>query len=265
MKRKAAVAGAFYPGRCHEIRKMFAKFTKMAESHFAGKAVLHYKPRAIIVPHAGYIYSGFTANIAYKIATNSKPGRVIVIGPSHRYYFEGISAAEYEAFQTPCGDIPIDKEYIAKIEKYFPVKFVPQAHQKEHSTEVQMPFIKYYFPNAKVVEIVYGKVSFSILAKLIYALMKERDNLIVISTDLSHFYTLEEAKQKDNVCLNAIVKKEPSLLDKGCEACGMTGLKAILEVAKKTHLRTELLDYRTSADASGDTKSVVGYVSALVG
>jgi len=264
MKRKAAVAGAFYPKRCSEVEKMFANFTKLAKEHFQQKALLQAKPRAVIVPHAGYIYSGFTANLAYMIARNSKPKRVIVIGPSHRHYFEGVSVGEFERFETPCGDIPIDTDYIQRIKKSFPVTFVPKAHLKEHSTEVQMPFIKHYLPNAKVIEIVYGKADPHKLAKLIYALLQDRDNLVVISTDLSHFYTLEEAKKRDNVCLNAIAKKEPSLLDKGCEACGKIGLKAILEVAQKANLKTDLLDYRTSADTSGDTKRVVGYVSALI-
>jgi len=264
MKRKAAVAGSFYPRRYGEIQKMFANFTKMAEPYFAGKAVLKAKPRAIIVPHAGYIYSGFTANIAYKIAANSKPKRVIVIGPSHRHYFEGVSVGEFDNFETPCGDIPVDEAYVKRIKKYFPVTFVPKAHLKEHSTEVQMPFIKHYFPRAGVVEIVYGKADPHKLAKLIYTLLKDRENLVVISTDLSHFYTLDEAKKKDNICLNAIDKRDPALLHKGCEACGIIGLKAVLEVAKKANLKTELLDYRTSADASGDTKRVVGYVSAIL-
>jgi len=265
MKRKAAVAGTFYPRRCREIEAMFVKFNEMAKKHFLKKELLKHKPRAIIVPHAGYIFSGYTANLAYRAAANSKPKRIIVIGPSHHYYFKGISGAMYESFETSCGDIPIDKAYLEKIQKYFPVTFDPKAHRKEHSTEVQMPFIRYYFPHVKVVELVYGKVDANLLAKLIYALLKERENLVVISTDLSHFYTIEEAHKRDNVCLNAVAKGEPSILDKGCEACGFTGLKAMLTVVKKAGLKTEVLDYRTSADASGDTKRVVGYLSALIG
>ncbi len=265
MKRKAAVAGSFYPRRCREIEAMIVRFNAVADAHLKPKELSRQKPRAVIVPHAGYVYSGFTANIAYRIAAGRDPKRVIVIGPSHRYYFEGVSVAEYDAFETPCGNIAIDREYIAKIKRYFPVVFEPKAHLKEHSTEVQMPFIKHYFPHAKVVEIVYGKADVHRLAKLIYALMKDRENLVVISTDLSHFHTLEEAKKIDNICLNAVVKREPSLLKRGCEACGIIGLEAILEAVKKAGLQTRLLDYRTSADAGGDEKRVVGYLSALIG
>ena len=265
MQRKAAVRGVFYPKRCEDINRTIKRFNTMLNKHFHDKSLLSAKPRAIIVPHAGYIYSGYTANLAYHIAANTKSKRVIVIGPSHYYYFEGISGAMYDSFETPCGDISIDKTYLEKIEKYFPVKFNPKAHRKEHSTEVQMPFIKHYFPNAKVVEIVYGKVDPTVLAKLVYALMKEKENLVVISTDLSHFYTLEKAKKKDNVCLNAVAKRDPAILDRGCEACGFTGLKAMLMVVKRTNLKTELLDYRTSADSTGDEKRVIGYMSAVVG
>ncbi len=265
MDRKAAVRGVFYPRSCRDVEKMIAKFNEVMRKHFDDKTAMSYRPRAIIVPHAGYIYSGYTANLAYHIAANSRPKRVIVIGPSHRHYFKGMSGAFYDRFETPCGPLEIDRAYMEKIKKHFPLQFVPKAHAQEHSTEVQVPFIKHHFPKAKVVEIVYGKVAPHALAKLIYALMKDRENLVVISTDLSHFYTLEEAKKRDNVCLNAVAKRDPSLLSRGCEACGITGLEAILEVAKKANLKTKLLDYRTSADATGDTKRVVGYMSALVG
>jgi AmmeMemoRadiSam system protein B len=265
MERKAAVRALFYPRSCREVERMIAKFNDVMRNHFTEKDLLHYRPRAIIVPHAGYIYSGYTANIAYRIAANSRPKRVIVIGPSHHYYFEGMSGVFYDRFETPCGPISIDKAYMEKIKKHFPLQFLPKAHAKEHSTEVQMPFVKHYFPKAKVVEIVYGKIAPHQLAKLIYALLKDRENLVVISTDLSHFYTLDEAKRKDNICLNAVAKRDAKLLDKGCEACGIIGLKAVLEAAQKAHLKTKLLDYRTSADATGDAKRVVGYMSALIG
>jgi len=264
MKRRAAVAGIFYPRRCGKLEAMIAAFNEREKEVIEKRALFKHKPSAIIVPHAGYIYSGFTANIAYRVAVNRKPKRIIVIGPSHHYYFEGISGAMYERFETPCGDIPIDTTYLKRIEKAFPVTFNAKAHRKEHSTEVQMPFVKHYFPNAKVIELVYGKVDPLVLAKLIYALMKEKENLVVISTDLSHFYTLEEAKKRDNICLNAVVKRDPAILDRGCEACGFTGLKALLMVVKRTGLRTTLLDYRTSANASGDPRRVVGYMSAVV-
>ncbi len=257
--RKAGVRGQFYPQSCAEVEAMITQFESLGTKEPKGV-----KPRAIIVPHAGYIYSGFTAHLAYKVAAQTKAKRIVVFGPSHHLYFEGISASMQESYETPCGDIMIDTAYLQQLQKEFAFTFVPKAHGVEHSTETQMPFIKHYFPEAKVIEFIYGKVDYHDIARVLEWVLKDKDNLIAISTDLSHFYTLEEAKKRDNLCLEGMVKKDIDTLGKGCEACGMLGVKAILEVAKKADMSVELLDYRTSADASGDKSRVVGYVSAIV-
>jgi hypothetical protein len=127
-----------------------------------------------------------------------------------------------------------------------------------------MPFIRYYLPQVKVIEMIYGQLDYKELAAFCFELLKDRDNAIVISTDLSHFYTEQEANQHDNICLNAIANRDNTLIEKGCEACGMTGIKAILEAAKKANFEVKLLDYSTSAAYSGDTSRVVGYVSAAI-
>lgn len=264
MKRGAGVRGQFYPQSCSEIEKMIQKWNSLLDKKLNDKKLLKEIPRAIIVPHAGYIYSGFTANFAYRLLANTKAKRVIVIGPSHRVYIDGLSGSIQDRYETPCGDLEIDTEYLEKIKRYFPIEFSEKAHSVEHSTETQIPFIKQYLPNAKVIEFIYGKADYRKIAKLINDLLKDRDNVVVISTDLSHFYTLENAKKLDNICLNGILKKDISMLDQGCEACGMIGVKAMLQVAKEANLSVDLLDYRTSADASGDASSVVGYVSAYL-
>lgn len=264
MIRLAGNMGAFYPASCAEIEKMIEHWNGILDEALTDKSVLNEKPRAIIAPHAGYIYSGFTANIAHRILANSRPKRVVVIGPSHHVYFEGVSASMQESYQTPCGNLPIDKAYIEELAKHYPLEFVPEAHHKEHSTETQMPFIQHYEPQAKVVELIYGKIDYRELVPLIDTILSDPENVVVISSDLSHFYTLEEAKQLDNICLAGVAEESVEILDKGCEACGMIGIKAIVEVAKKHGWKTQLLDYRTSADASGDTSRVVGYMSALI-
>jgi AmmeMemoRadiSam system protein B len=263
-KRVAGVRGAFYPKNCLEIGSMIKTWNRVLDEKLADKNILKEIPRAIIAPHAGYIYSGFTANFAHRLLANSKAKRVLVFGPSHHVYIDGMSASEQDIYETPCGDIEIDKEYLQTIKKQFPLNFVEKAHRVEHSTETQMPFIKHYLPKAKVIEFIYGKADYKKIAKLIHYLLKDRDNVIVISTDLSHFYTQESAKKLDNICLHAISQKEVSMLDKGCEACGMIGVKAMLEVSKVSNLAVEILDYRTSADVSKDESSVVGYVSAYI-
>jgi len=264
MKRVAGVRGQFYPKSCSEIEKMIKKWNMLLDEKLSDKKLLKEIPRAIIVPHAGYIYSGFTANFAYRLLANSKAKRVIVIGPSHHVYIDGMSGSKQDSYETPCGDLEIDTNYLEKIKKNFPIEFSQKAHSVEHSTETQMPFIKHYLPHAKIIEFIYGKADYRKIAKLINELLKDRDNVVVISTDLSHFYTLENAKKLDNICLNGILKKDISMLDKGCEACGMIGIKAMLQVAKEAKLSVDLLDYRTSADASGDKSSVVGYLSAYL-
>lgn len=256
--------GTFYPDSKDEVLRYFDHFNKILED---AKLDLKapFEPKAIISPHAGYIYSGFSANIAYKIASYKEYQRVVIIGPSHRVYLDGASVALYDGYSTPFGEIEVDLEYSKKlISRFKELTFGANAH-KEHSTQTQIPFIKHYFPKSKIVEIVYGKIGYQSLAKIIEYILSQKDTLIVISTDLSHFYTQKEANELDSICINAIANKNLDILDMGCEACGMIGLKAILDIAIKQDFNTKVLDYRTSFDASGDDSSVVGYTSAIIG
>ncbi len=263
-QRQAAVRGTFYPDQCTKVEIYFQKFSESLGIETRAKPIFKVTPKAIIVPHAGYIYSGFTANVAYTILSKSSAKRVIVIGPSHHHYFKGISGSYYENYETPCGNIPIDTAYLINLAERFKVGFEPKAHQSEHSTEVQMPFVQYYLPHAKVIELVYGELSPQYLQKIVEYLLNDKENAIVISTDLSHFHTQEKAEKLDNTCLNAIATLDNKKFDQGCEACGMIGLKAMIGAAKDLGLKTQLLDYRTSADYSGDKTSVVGYTSAVI-
>ena len=259
--RKDAVAGQFYPSEPQEIIRMFEHYNRILDEHMKDKSILKFKPRAIIVPHAGYIYSAFTANIAMRLLPNSHPKRVIIIGPSHRVYLKGSSVSDYDLYETPLGSVPIDRALVALLKEKFGLGFVPEAHH-EHSTEVQVPFIKYYLSEAKVVEIVYGDEKPESLSQVIDYLLNDPDNAVVISTDLSHYYDLEKANLLDSFCLHAVENLDPGYLHKGCEACGKLGLEAMILDAKKRGLKPVLLDHRTSADASGDRMRVVGYMSA---
>ena len=263
MQRRAGNAGTFYPANCAEIEKMINHFNSVLDSAIKDKSILNQSTRAIISPHAGYIYSGFTANSAYRLLANSNIKRVIVIGPSHHVYFEGISISLANSYESPCGNLEIDREYSQNLAKKYSLISVDEAHYKEHSTETQIPFIKHYLPDAKVVELIYGKINYQQLVPIIKDILSNPDNAVVISSDLSHFYTLQQAKELDSICLAGVAKEDINLLDKGCEACGIIGIKAMVEVAKELGLKSELLDYRTSADASGDKSRVVGYMSAI--
>lgn len=261
--RTMSVAGSFYPATAHEINTMIDHFNTILHAHpDMLKRLNTLKGDAVIVPHAGWVYSGFTANIAFGILANSNPKTVVVIGPSHRVGFEGVSIADTHFYQTPLGDLVINNFLVKDLMKRFSIPYFPQAHQ-EHSTEVQMPFIKHYLPETQVIELVYAYAESSLIEPIIAYALTLPDTAVVISTDLSHYYPLMEAQRLDSICLDAIENKDIHTLNKGCEACGIIGVKAMLTVAKKKGLRSTVLDYRTSADASGDTSRVVGYTSAL--
>jgi MEMO1 family protein len=178
--------------------------------------------------------------------------------------FNGASVARYEFFESPCGDLKMDRAYAHDLETRFEsFGFDAQLHH-EHSSEVQMPLIGYYFKEIPVVEIVYGQIDPNVLAQSIEYMFEDVNNLVVISTDLSHFYTLDEANQRDSICIDAIQTMDVERLDTGCEACGILGVKALILAGNRLGMQAKIIDYRTSADASGDTKRVVGYVSALM-
>ena len=260
-KRYMSVAGSFYPGSCGEIEKYISTFNDALEKEIA----LPFVPKAIIAPHAGYIYSGFSANSAYRLVNTSAVKRVVVIGPSHRVFINGASVAIQEDYESPCGDLPIDRTYSSDlIDRYDFLVFQEDAH-REHSTETQVPFIKHYFNDVKIVEIVYGDIAYQKLIPIIEEALRVEETFVVISTDLSHFFTLEKANKLDAICLKAVENIDIRMIDAGCQACGMIGVKALMHAAKNSGLQSRLIDYRTSYDASGDAGSVVGYLSALLG
>ncbi|WP_295419285.1 AmmeMemoRadiSam system protein B [Sulfurovum sp.] len=259
--RETAVAGQFYPSDPNEIKAMFEHYNQILDEHLKDETILQLKPRAVIVPHAGYVYSAFTANVAMRLLNNTHAKRVVVIGPSHRVYLQGTSISEYDTYESPFGALPIDKGLVAELKEKFALDFMPDAHH-EHSTEVQVPFIKTYDEDASIVEMVYGDEDPSRLAKIIDYLLDDPDTVVVISTDLSHYYDINKANKLDSICLDAVKNLSPAELHEGCEACGKIGVEAMLITAKNKGLEPILLDYRTSADASGDKSQVVGYMSA---
>ena len=257
--RKSVVSGSLYPDKKEELLKYINQFNSFKTNNETFEDI-----KAIIVPHAGYIYSGFTANLAYKLASKKKIKRVIVIGPSHRVYLKGASVAIYDEYETPLGNLKIDKKFSQNlIDKYDFLDFNVEC-EFEHSTETQAPFIKHYFENVQLVEIIYGEINYEDLSKVIDEVLVDSDNFVVISTDLSHFYTLEEAQKLDNICLEAIDKKDLKMFDY-CEACGKVGVKAIIDCAIKNDFDTKVLNYCTSADVTKDKSRVVGYTTALIG
>jgi MEMO1 family protein len=262
-KRTMSFGGSFYPSESSEITAMIDYFNTILDTHSEVAARFDsLRGDAVIVPHAGWVYSGFTANIAYRILSHALSTTVVVIGPSHKVSFEGVSICESKIYETPLGDLEINTVLVDDLKQRFSLTMVDQAHH-EHSTEVQMPFLKHYMGDVKVVEMIYSNTDSAQITPIIDYLLNQVSTAVVISTDLSHYYSLDEAKNLDTICLEAIRNKNSTMLHKGCEACGKIGVEAMLDVAYKRDMQVILLDYRTSADASQDTSHVVGYASAL--
>ena len=260
---RRAVVKEWYGGTCAAVENFIAHFNKILDENVdkeKAAEIFTLKPKALIVPHAGWVYSGFTANLAYRIASNTKPKRVVVIGPSHRFPIRGISVTLEDSYETPCGLLPIDVEFSKELIEKFDVSNLEEVHQ-EHSTEVQMPFIYHYFGEIPVVELIYGDYDPVKLKDIIeYALAK--NSLVVISSDLSHYYDLKTANALDYNCLEAVQNLDLNALEK-CEACGKIGIAGMILASKEMNLTPLIVDYRTSADVSGDTSNVVGYMSAI--
>lgn len=259
MNRKPAFSNHFYPNDSQELTQMFTEFNDFLEENLQDKELLVSTPRAVISPHAGYVYSGFTANIAHRILANTKAKRIIVFGPAHHVDFEGIRASFFKQYVTPFGNLNIDQEYISKLQGLFPIDTYAEK-VLEHSTETQFPFLKYYQSDVQVVELIYGKFDSDNLAKILSFILQDDDNAVVISTDLSHFHNIDEASSIDSECLRGISELNIEHINNS-EACGKIGIKAIVKAAPIVGLKPTILDYRTSAEVNQDDKSVVGYTS----
>lgn len=249
MIKKANFAGSFYPDRADELMEIFDSF---------GSDQLATSSKIVIAPHAGYIYSGFTASLAYRSIQNAKT--IAIIAPSHRVGFAGFSACEFGSYATPLGEIEADLELLNTLQNKLNIACYPEAHL-EHSSETQLPLIKHYQRDAKVLEFIYSYTTREEIYELI-GLLIENDATVVISSDLSHFYSLPDANRLDKLCIDAVLSLDENMQANGCEACGGKGIEAAIMYAKKHNLTPKLLDYRTSADATGDDSSVVGYMSA---
>lgn len=254
--RPAAVAGQFYPHSSLELRSFIDQAMDVATHNMGADFTT---PKALIVPHAGYIYSGQTAAYAYAAVKNTGVKRVVLFGPAHRVPFYGMALPESEAFATPLGDVLLDKESMQAVQKLPHVGIIDAAHVLEHSLEVQLPFLQAVFEDMELVPLCVGSVEADHVADLMERLWGDEDTLFVISSDLSHFHPYEEARELDRKSIELILNMQPDLRHE--QACGATGINALLIVAKKRGMQAHLLDYRNSGDTAGDKGRVVGYAS----
>lgn len=252
--RSAAVAGMFYPSDPHELEMQIDAFLHNAEKAPAS-------PKAMIVPHAGYIYSGPVAASAYAALAENRHTirRVVLIGPDHRVGFQGIAAPSADWFETPLGRIPVDQQAIDTLEG---VERFDRAHLLEHSLEVHLPFLQKTLDAFTLVPLVVGQVEAGEVAAVLEQLWGGEETLIVVSSDLSHYHDYDTASRIDHKTTRAIEELTGSDIGPQ-EACGYIGVRGLLTLARKKGLREKTVDVRNSGDTAGPREQVVGYGAYL--
>lgn len=253
--RQPAVAGQFYPADPALLQRDIEGYLDQASLPDDLGSV-----RAVIAPHAGYVYSGPTAGYAFK-ALKQLPdtGRtVFLLGPAHRVPVSGVALGSYSAFRTPLGDAPVAVDRIADmLESGNLYRRAPRAHEPEHCLEVEVPFLQVSLDDFSLVPMLFGQVDPRQVAEDLIDRLEE-DDLIVVSSDLSHFHSYNQARQLDQAFLNALLKENEQSIEEG-EACGRAPVLTLMQISERKGWTPHLLDYRNSGDTTGNRSRVVGY------
>jgi len=246
------VAGSFYPRNPQELSATVAAL-------LAGPPGPARPPKALIVPHAGYIYSGNVAAQAYASLGSAARAlrRVLLLGPSHREWFRGLAVPTVQAFATPLGTVRVDTTAVSRLCALPAVVRSDSPHALEHSLEVQLPFLQHLAPAAEIVPVVAGDASPAEVAAVIEELWGGAETLIVVSSDLSHYHSYRTAQALDGTTAQAIVAGRTDLL--GEQACGCVLVNGLTLAVRAHGLRAAILDLRNSGDTAGDKQRVVGY------
>ena len=265
--RAPAVAGTFYERSPAALRKNIDEMLNRVRLPKIEGTV-----RAVVSPHAGYVYSGFTAAHAFKLLEGRKYDCVIAVGPSHQEYFDGISIYSGDAYETPLGNVPINHEVRSELlqgEKSIIASVA--GHRAEHSLEVQLPFLQCVLKEFSVVPIIMGDQRRQLCEQLSVALLRVMTNknvLLVASSDLSHFHPYDEAVLLDTRVIQAVERFNPDVFideleKKSFEACGGGPIAVAMQTAQQLGSnRVEILHYCNSGDITGDKSGVVGYLAA---
>jgi AmmeMemoRadiSam system protein B len=245
--RPPAVAGTFYPASK-------AALELAVETYLAPARRTTPMPKAIVAPHAGYIYSGPIAGSAFALLEPYRDAieRVVLVGPAHRAWVDGLASPDAAALRTPLGDVAVDVASLDALQ----IPGSAAAHQREHSLEVELPFLQRVAPRARVVPLAAGRGAD--LARVLESLWGGPETVIVISSDLSHYLPYEEGRAADERTAARIVALDEAPLS-GEDACGCAGINGLVRVAKKKGMRAELVDLRSSGDTAGTRDEVVGY------
>lgn len=254
--RPTAVAGMFYPAEAAELSRQIAGFLAEAPQPAADAPV----PKALIAPHAGYIYSGPVAAQAYALLAPARGRitRVVLMGPSHRVAFRGIATSGADAWATPLGNVPIDRDTVARLMSLPMVGALDKAHEAEHSLEVHVPFLQAVLGDFQLVPLVAGETPRDVVAAVLEEAWGGPETLIVISTDLSHYLDYESCRAADSATVAAIEHLDPAAIGSN-QACGRVPVGGLLLAASRKGLSIKTLDVRNSGDTAGPKDRVVGY------
>jgi AmmeMemoRadiSam system protein B len=252
--RPAAVAGMFYPGERAALGSAVHALLAAAAPGARQAA-----PKALIVPHAGYVYSGPIAATAYRLLEDiaDRITRVVLLGPAHRVYLTGMAFPSVDTFETPTGEVPLDRAAIDAALALPATCTSDQAHAMEHSLEVHLPFLQAVLGAFELVPIVVGDCAPADVSRVLERLWGGDETLIVVSSDLSHYHPYEVAKRIDAETTARIVSRETNLM--GDEACGAHAINGLMLAARGFDLSVHTLDVRNSGDTAGDRSQVVGY------
>jgi hypothetical protein len=254
--RAPAVAGSFYPADPAELRAVVARC--LAEA--AAPPPAEPAPKALVVPHAGYVYSGPVAATAYQRAARlaGRVSRVVLLGPAHRAFLRGLAVPRADAFSTPLGVVPIERKALDALIDLPQVSVSDGPHAGEHSLEVQLPFLKVVLGEVRLLPLVVGDASDEEVEEVIERLWGGAETLVLVSTDLSHYHDYATARRMDAESRRAIEALEPGGLGRE-SACGAVPLRGLLRAARRLGLVARTLDLRNSGDTAGGRDRVVGY------
>ncbi|ESQ08319.1 MAG TPA: AmmeMemoRadiSam system protein B [Chromatiaceae bacterium] len=270
--RSPSVAGLFYPDDATQLAHQIRGYLDAAapdisptqqptsQSAQQSRSFAARCPKALIVPHAGYIYSGAVAAHAYsRIAGHARQiTRVILLGPAHRFAFKGLAYCSAQRYLTPLGEIPVDRTALDIIAKLDQVQELDTAFNGEHCLEVQLPFLQMVLSNFSILPLLVGNLCETDIAEALDQVWGGRETLIVISSDLSHYLDYQSAQRIDRQTSEAICQLCPEAINSH-QACGRQAIAGLLLEARRHELRAELLDLRNSGDTAGMHERVVGY------
>jgi AmmeMemoRadiSam system protein B len=253
--RPSALAGRWYPGDVATLRATVAGH--LSPRHAVGHVAF------VVAPHAGIMYSGATAGHAWSVVPDAR--RIVMVGPAHRVAISGVAIGDFAAFRIPGVDMAVDRAALVDLEATLPdlVSFVPGAHDAEHCLEIQLPFAAARLPGVPIVPLLAGAIGPDDLAKVLAHVLKP-DDVLVVSSDLSHFQPYDDARRRDLATLQAIVDLSTDAL-RGDDACGYRGIGACASLARARGYRGVVLDYSSSGDTGGDREAVVGYGAVAFG